>query len=275
MAIVLAGGTAEAAAPQQLYGKSVVVTWTENRAQQAGGAPGLRHVGISGEFSAYVSSAGRLFNRLTYRGPGPIKGMPGRVTSASSDELGGRTTGSASRSVSFQGRTLVMTMPLESGARRMVITFDGDFSSCSARMLTGKAGGAASIGARGLESGRPLQLAFGADRRSELPGTERQCVWKLGASASLAHRPHRRGDERSGQLHCFRQVRGPASDRLSFVLNGAKPHRQHPAAALSFPPIDKKRHWHGLCARHDMRRPQAVREDADGKAEHQRQGARR
>src|SRR6516165_160190 len=51
------------AAPGELYGKSVVVSWSENREESARGSSEKRQLTASQSLSVYVSSTGRLFSR--------------------------------------------------------------------------------------------------------------------------------------------------------------------------------------------------------------------
>src|SRR4051794_1084794 len=52
------------AAPAQLFGKSVVISFTENRVQRNSNWPDLRSIAIGGEISVYISAAGRTCSRL-------------------------------------------------------------------------------------------------------------------------------------------------------------------------------------------------------------------
>ena len=71
------------------------------------------------------------------------------MRSGSSEQVNGEGAGRA-RSVSFSGRTMTAVSPMQGGARRILITFDGGFSGCSAEVLTGKAGGVSKIGSHSL-----------------------------------------------------------------------------------------------------------------------------
>src|SRR3974377_843522 len=95
------------AAPTQIYGKSIVVSWTEQRDQREPWQQHHRFVMRTGQFSIYVSNTGRVFTRFNYAG--------GR-SSAPSDQVG---SGDATipRVVSFHGRSLSITMRLDGGAR--------------------------------------------------------------------------------------------------------------------------------------------------------------
>ena len=53
------------AAPAQLYGKSVIVSWTENRMQTTDRDAAPTAVTASGQLSVYVSDKGRTFSRVS------------------------------------------------------------------------------------------------------------------------------------------------------------------------------------------------------------------
>jgi hypothetical protein len=111
--------------PKSLYGKSVVVTWSEQRVQRNDGQGEFRNLTFRGQFSAYVSSAGRLFNRVTMQNPRGSSGDRDRV---------GNTGG---RNASFDGNQMVAVQTSAGGARQIVVTFSGGHSSCSAQVIFG------------------------------------------------------------------------------------------------------------------------------------------
>jgi hypothetical protein len=121
------------AAPQSLYGKTLRVTWNEARTQRVRGEGEFKSVSIPLSYTVYVSSKGQLFKRLT------STNATGRYT-GSKDRVGvSGSSADGSGSVSFQGNTLIHTANNNGLGRRIRITFDGS-SSCSAEVLTGKAG---------------------------------------------------------------------------------------------------------------------------------------
>lgn len=145
-------GSAAYAAPSQLYGKSVVVTWTEEREQRVNGEATTRNVGRNGSFSVYLSSAGKPFSRMSYA----FAGNRGGLKSGKRDAVGGE--GSGNRKVAFSGNTMSVGMGMSGGARNILATFDGGFSSCSAQVLTGKEGGASHIKAKSMVNGNSLEI---------------------------------------------------------------------------------------------------------------------
>ena len=119
-----------AAPPNQLQGKSVVVDWSEKRMQRPEGNPEFRSITLSMELSLYVSTEGRVFNRLVsnsgrnLQAPGP-------------PQTGGRLP-------DFNGRTMTITQPLRGLARQIIVEFDEDFANCTASTTVGIESGASS-----------------------------------------------------------------------------------------------------------------------------------
>src|SRR4051812_7853025 len=69
-AVIFAGMTsaAMAAPPKELYGKSVTISWNETRSQRDGQSGPFKPVSIPYVVVYYVSSEGRLFQRVTAKG---------------------------------------------------------------------------------------------------------------------------------------------------------------------------------------------------------------
>ena len=124
------------AAPSQLYGKSVIVSWQEDRQQTTAMDAQTRSITASAELSVYISDAGRPFSRVSMA----VTNMRGRTRSGNHDAVQG--DGSA-RSFGFHGNTMSASMPRgNAGAMQVLVTFDSGFQSCSAHVMSGKAGGA-------------------------------------------------------------------------------------------------------------------------------------
>ena len=116
-----------AAAPAQLYNKSVVIAWSES-IQERNEAGQVLNTSLSRERIAYISSAGRVFVRATQ-------------SSRYAQKKNELAPGAAPGTLAFQGNSLVGTAVFAGFARRITVTFDGSFSSCSASVVYGKAGG--------------------------------------------------------------------------------------------------------------------------------------
>jgi hypothetical protein len=137
-----------AAAPKELYGKSVTVTWSETRDEKVIEIGRIRHRTRGGEFILYVSSAGRVFNRLSYAYAQGLlfdyngKNAQGKDTS---DQIGGQSGSFENRQVSFQERSLSVLTALGGGARSLTVNFDQTFAGCSATIITGKESGSGTV----------------------------------------------------------------------------------------------------------------------------------
>ncbi len=139
-------------APAGLQGKSAVVSWTENRTQRNVGEERTETVAVPYTYRVYFSSAGRPFARLSVANR--------RGETASRDRVG---TGSGSvdggvRDLRFNGNTLSQTAGFGGGARRILINFDGGFSSCTANVILGRQPGASKIIMKNLVSNKHMEI---------------------------------------------------------------------------------------------------------------------
>jgi len=131
-AVLTAGSAVAGPAPKQLYNKSVLVNWVESVVQK-GPDGSTRTPQINSQRTAYISGAGRLFVKGTRNiSNGYFRG--GNETSRGPD--GG--SGGGSGGFSFEGNQLVGTAVFDGGARRLTISFDPSFSSCTANVVYGK-----------------------------------------------------------------------------------------------------------------------------------------
>ncbi|MFZ5731441.1 MAG: hypothetical protein ACOY4O_01815 [Pseudomonadota bacterium] len=146
----VAAGQAHAA-PASLRGKSVVVTWTEERQQKLVGEENLRNVLRNAEFSVYISEQGRPFSRMRYS----FASNRGTLRQGARDRVGGE--GGGGRNVSFSGNTMNVTMRMgDGGARNLVVNLAGD--SCSAQVIVGKEQGAQQIRAKSMITGNRVEI---------------------------------------------------------------------------------------------------------------------
>jgi hypothetical protein len=133
--LMVAPATADAAIPPSLLGKSVVVSWSEMRQQRILGRPFFRPFTSFQTFSIYVSSLGRVSNRL---------GFSNRSGTGSTEQAAGETRPGqgATRVLSFDGQSLNVVAPFRSGGmRRIAVAFDAGFGSCKASVRYAKAAG--------------------------------------------------------------------------------------------------------------------------------------
>jgi hypothetical protein len=139
-AIAVLISTATIAAPAELYGKSIVVTWTEARMQRLQGETSFHPAERSGEFIVYVSIEGHVFNRRVTTNNGRRGGE------GSADQIG--NVGKSA--ISFQSHLMTAVQMQEHGARSIAVSFDQSFSSCTAEVIRGKEDGANAIVADSL-----------------------------------------------------------------------------------------------------------------------------
>jgi hypothetical protein len=133
--LVALGSSAVLAEPRALYGKSVIVTWTEERMQRREGQDNYRPAIREGTFNAYVSSTGRIFNRVSMANPR-------RDASGKRDRIGNGQR----LQITLSGRTMTTVQVAQAGgARRIAVQFDDSFTSCTAEVIRGKEEGAEHI----------------------------------------------------------------------------------------------------------------------------------
>lgn len=150
--IVLAMSTSGAfAAPTQLYGKTVVVSWTENRMQTTDYSPTPVARTVSGQLSVYVSEKGRAFSRVSMS----VSTRRG-TRSGSRDAVQGEAS---ARSANFHGNAMTVAWPRgDTGAVLISVNFDSGFQGCSAHVAVGKANGAQSTRFTALATGHEHTL---------------------------------------------------------------------------------------------------------------------
>jgi hypothetical protein len=145
LALTMSGASA---APAQLYGKSVVVSWTENRMQTTDTSATPVSKTASGQLFVYVSDKGRAFSRVSMT---VERGRRG-TASGQRDAVQGEAS---ARNVGFSGNSMTVTAPRgDAGALRIAVTFDAGFSGCSARVISGKTGGAGFTHIHSMVTGR-------------------------------------------------------------------------------------------------------------------------
>jgi hypothetical protein len=119
--VLLSSSVAFAAAPIQLYGKSIRINWGEQRMQRNVGQQNFRSVSAQHQLGIYVSVNGRVFSRLT---------NSTRAGTGSTEQIAGES--GATRVPSFTGRSFQMFLPFQGGMRRLAVEFADGFGSCSA-----------------------------------------------------------------------------------------------------------------------------------------------
>jgi hypothetical protein len=130
--IAFAAPSVAAPAPD-LAGKSVMLTWTENRQQSVDGSK-VHSARVDFDLRIYVSAKGRPFTRLT---------STGRRGTGSNEQVGssGQSLGGGVRSIHVDGHSITLQAVYGNYARNLRIEASG--SGCSAHMTVGKQVGSA------------------------------------------------------------------------------------------------------------------------------------
>ena len=141
-------------APATLRGKSLSVTWTENRLQRREGGGEFRPRSVPNRLQVYISSEGRTFERRSI-GSAFNEGVSGGAitgTAWGSHRAGGSR---------FQGNSLILAGATRSGGARVVtITFAPDFSTCSVRVQVGHEVGSNVIRGNSLRNGASIEFTM-------------------------------------------------------------------------------------------------------------------
>jgi hypothetical protein len=136
MGLLVPGAAVALAAPQQLYGKTVSVSWTEDIVRRVAGEETFQHKQHPRVAIIYIGSSGRPFIRIhtiTRGGRGALEEQVG---------TSGKTTVGGSQTADFKDKSLTVVSVYQGGAQRIQIDFDGSYQSCTASVVVGKQAGA-------------------------------------------------------------------------------------------------------------------------------------
>ena len=123
-----------AGAPKELFGKSVVVSWSENLVAKYSDQVDFQSTHTIVYDSIYISSTGRVFSQTIRRK---------RRSSVAREQSPGSSKDSSGspQSAHFEGSTLMVDTKLVSGALRVTIDFASGFDTCNAKVIHGKENG--------------------------------------------------------------------------------------------------------------------------------------
>jgi len=116
--------------PQQLRGKSITLSWTDNRVEKILDRGDTVSGTQTNNVKLYVGDRGTVFSQF--------ERSVGRGVTEKKDVSGSAQT----LHWHAEGNTLVGDRLFKSGAVRVSISFDGSFSTCSISVVHGKQGGA-------------------------------------------------------------------------------------------------------------------------------------
>jgi hypothetical protein len=154
MAAALLTGSAPAfaQAPAALRGKSIVVSWTESRSQRNPGETAFRPVSLPFDFTVYVSGEGRAFKRL-------MSQSSTRRAVGTKDTVGaGGTNAEGIAATAIRGNSITHSGTSGGLGRRIQITLDRSFSSCTAEVVSGKPPGAKVVSVRSVATGNMVEF---------------------------------------------------------------------------------------------------------------------
>lgn len=134
-------------APAQLRGKNLNLSWADNRVEKIVASGKERPVTQSSVVTVYVSGEGRYFTKFGRTvGHGFVNAN--EVSGGDRNMLNWRAEGS----------TLAADQRFVRGARRLIVTFDSGFTTCSLRVLHGKEAGSANIEYVTMKTKEPVVL---------------------------------------------------------------------------------------------------------------------
>jgi hypothetical protein len=138
LALIVTGiasrGAAAQGVPRQLYGKTVVYSFT--LAQQLKRPDGsMLSNRVTFASAAYLSTEGRIFLRKSRSNAASGRSDRGELAPGAASTSTGRTAQAV-----FEGGRLVVTTAMTSGAVREVVSFTPGFAGCSVNVIRGKAG---------------------------------------------------------------------------------------------------------------------------------------
>jgi hypothetical protein len=151
-AVLLIATTAHAAdAPKALYGKSILLSWVEERQQSSEAEPQPLWRRVPLTLTIYVSTAGRIFARVT-------ASSATRTGKAEGLGLDVKTKSGGVRVARFDGRSLAVTSTFVGGARNINVDFDDAYRTCSVSVILGKSAGASKLTMPNLALGGVVEV---------------------------------------------------------------------------------------------------------------------
>lgn len=143
-------------APMQARNKTVRLSWTQSGTQRSD-AGQERPFSIAQTRTIYISSEGRLFTRSTRNSKAHSKS--GSLAPGESRGYGGGAT-----ALTFEGNQLVGSQAHLSGAAQFRVSFDAAFSTCTLKLIYGRASGP--MRTKGLDGANYTLLSTAASGES-------------------------------------------------------------------------------------------------------------
>jgi hypothetical protein len=132
MLVALVGSPALAEVPAAALNKTITISFTATgTAKRPDGTTTPFNTSVTR--TVYISTVGRLFMRHT------ASNAKLQATRGGDFDPAAQSAGKGG-SFNFQGNKLVGVLPYAGGARQISVTFDANFSSCTASVIEGNAG---------------------------------------------------------------------------------------------------------------------------------------
>jgi hypothetical protein len=132
LGLLIPSAAIASAAPPQLYGKTVTVSWTEDIVRRAAGEETFSRKQHPRTAVIYISSSGRPFIRISTITRGHGGALEEQVGASGKTSIGG------SQTADFKEKSLTLISIFQGGAQRLQIDFDGNYQSCTASVIAGK-----------------------------------------------------------------------------------------------------------------------------------------
>lgn len=157
-ALSMPGMAAAATFPAPLLGKSVTVKWTASRQQKFDGSDEVVFRALNVTLQIYISTAGRAFSKETvfFSGPGNMRGNGRPVSGSSQENRAPDDNADPGRGnvVHAEGAALVVDRQMIAGARRIKVSFDAGYGTCTARVILAREGGTGALRGKGSNGQR-------------------------------------------------------------------------------------------------------------------------
>jgi len=135
--VVLVGiSRAHAASPPQvLFGKSVLVSWSESNEEQDLASNEISNYYVEASLQMYVSDKGQVFSR--YSRDGGVSFSAQQIFDASGSSVSNQGSPFSFEQITFDGNSFSAVREWGGhGAQRLAISFNGGFKGCSARFMS-------------------------------------------------------------------------------------------------------------------------------------------
>jgi hypothetical protein len=124
-----------ASPPQALFGKSVLVSWSESNEEQDLASNEISNYYVEASLQMYVSDKGQVFSR--YSRDGGLSVSAQQIFDANGSPASNQGSPFSFEQITFDGNSFSAVRAWGAhGAQRLAISFSGGFKDCSARFVS-------------------------------------------------------------------------------------------------------------------------------------------